>query len=215
MYTGIYTGVSPKTHYARLGHASQHILPLFLQQVLLKFEKPEEVYINCSQNKCLSRRLKPGEWARLKNAVQHGYFDFDIPLIYTILRHLHELTLRPTRGWDHPIGPLINEIEIGDDLERCRRLRNEIINRGNTRVSDEELNRYYNEFKLIARRFERFCQKMKMNLSSSWNIYKHAVWTRLRKNKYLKDLEDLQRRGKEKEERILQLEDQLNGVNLY
>ncbi|VDI22996.1 Hypothetical predicted protein [Mytilus galloprovincialis] len=163
------TYVSHKTHYARLGHATQHLLPSFLQEVLLHFENPNQIFINCSRDKFLSRRLKPGEWTRLGSAVQYGYFDFDIPLIYSILRNLHDPNTRPTRGWEHPIGPLVNEIKIGDDMERCRRIRNEIIHRGNTRVNDQELNHYFYDFKTIADRLEKFCvENIIMSLCWKW-----------------------------------------------
>lgn len=109
-----------------------------MKEVLLHFEDPGTIYTNCSRNKYLSRRLKPGKWLRLSIAAQYGYADFDIPLIYNILKNLHEPAAQPTRGWEHPIGLLVNEIEIGDDIERCRRIRNEIIHRGNTKVDDQE-----------------------------------------------------------------------------
>ncbi|XP_052070067.1 uncharacterized protein LOC127708924 [Mytilus californianus] len=214
MDTGIDRTVSHRTHYARLGHAAHNLLPMFLQQVLLKFENPEQVCINCSKNKSLSCLLKTREWTRLSNAVQNGYAGFDIPLIYSILRHLHAPTTRPTRGWDNPSGPLENEIEIGDDLERCRRLRHEIINRGNTCVSDQEFNNYYNELKSIACRFERVCQKNENEFVFELERLRTCCMDQAMENEYLKNLEDLHRREKEKKERISQLEDQLKGLQM-
>ncbi|VDI64069.1 Hypothetical predicted protein, partial [Mytilus galloprovincialis] len=200
------TYVSDKTHYARLGHAAQNLLPSFLQEVLLRFEKPNRIYTNCSKNQFLSRRLKPGECARLSNAVQDGYFDFDIPLIYSILRNLHEPAVRPTRGWDHPIGPLVNEIEIGDDIERCRRSRNEIIHRGNTRVTNLELKQYFYTFKTIAERLEKFCGKYNNEFVMEVDHLKICCMDEATELKYLDDLTDYQEKDKENESKISDLE---------
>ncbi|VDI64068.1 Hypothetical predicted protein, partial [Mytilus galloprovincialis] len=208
------TYVSDKTHYARLGHAAQNLLPSFLQEVLLRFEKPNRIYTNCSKNQFLSRRLKPGECARLSNAVQDGYFDFDIPLIYSILRNLHEPAVRPTRGWDHPIGPLVNEIEIGDDIERCRRSRNEIIHRGNTRVTNLELKQYFYTFKTIAERLEKFCGKYNNEFVMEVDHLKICCMDEATELKYLDDLTDYQEKDKENESKISDLELKLSAISL-
>ncbi|XP_052070219.1 antiviral innate immune response receptor RIG-I-like isoform X6 [Mytilus californianus] len=208
------TYVSHKTHYARLGHAAQHLLPSFLQEILLQFENPNQIYINCKRNKSLSRRLKPGEWERLSNAVQHGYFYFDIPLIYSILRNLHEPAARPTRGWDHPIGPLVNEIEIGDDIERCRRSRNEIIHRGNTRVTDLDLNQYFYVFKTIADRFEKVCGKHNNEFVFEVEHVKTCCMDEATELMYLDDLTDYQEQDKENEAKISELEYRLNAISI-
>lgn len=202
-----------KTNYARFGHAVQHLLPSFLQEVLLHFEDPHTIYTNCSRNKLLSRRLKPREWVRLKYAAQYGYADFDIPLIYNILRNLHAPAVRPTRGWEHPIGPLVNEIEIGDDIERCRRIRNEIIHRGNTKVDDQELNRYFYVFKTIAERLEKACNKPNNEFVSTVEYLQACCMDENTEQRYLDELQDFRQRDKENEERILQLEVQLNGIH--
>ncbi|CAC5397213.1 unnamed protein product [Mytilus coruscus] len=208
------TYLSHKTHYARLGHAAQHLLPSFLQEVLLRFENPNQIYINCSRNKFLSRRLKPGEWARLSSAVQHGYFEFDIPLIYSILRNLHDPAVRPTRGWDHPIGPLVNEIEIGDDIERCRRLQNEIIHRGNTRVTDLELTQYFYVFKTIAVRFEKVCGKHNNEFVFEVEHLKTCCMDEATELQYLDHLTDFQQKDMENEAKISDLEYKLKGKDI-
>ncbi|CAG2250144.1 unnamed protein product [Mytilus edulis] len=204
-----------QTNYARLGHAVQHLLPTFLQGVLLHFEDPRTIYTNCSGNRSLSRRLKPGEWARLSNAAQYGYADFDIPLIYSILRNLHEPAVRPTRGWEHPIEPLVDEIEIGDDIERCRRIRNEIIHRGNTRVTALELKQYFYIFKTIAERLEKVCNKPHNEFVSTVEHLQACCMDETTEQLYLKDIQDLRQslRDKENEVKILQLAVQLNSIH--
>ncbi|CAC5409074.1 DDX58 [Mytilus coruscus] len=214
MSSAVCTDVSHKTHYARLGHATQHLLPSFLQEVLLQFENPNQIYINCSRNQFLSRRLKPREWERLSNAAQNGYFDLDIPLIYSILRNLHDPVARPTRGWEQPIGPLVNEIEIGDDMERCRRIRNEIIHRGNTRVNDQELNQYFYVFNTIADRLERFCGKHNNEFVLEVDHLKKCCMDEATELRYLDDLTDYKEKDKENEAKISELELKLSAISI-
>ncbi|XP_052070218.1 antiviral innate immune response receptor RIG-I-like isoform X5 [Mytilus californianus] len=214
MFTSIGTNVSHKTHYARLGHAAQHLLPTFLQEVLLKFEEPRTIYAKCNQDKYLSRRLKPGEMTKLSTAVQYGYTYFDVPLIYSILRNLHGSFIPPTKGWEHPTDPLVNEIEIGDDLERCRRLRNKIIHRGNTIVTDQELHNYFNEFKTIAGRFEMFCKKNNNDFVSEVDDLRTCCMDEATEQRYLDDLKDFQQNDKDNEATISDLENKLKDFSI-
>ncbi|CAC5401441.1 DDX58 [Mytilus coruscus] len=214
MYSASGTNVSNKTHYARLGHAAQHLLPKFLQEVLLQFENPHTVFANCNRNKYLNRHLKPGEWAKLSNAVRLRYAGLDIPLVYSILRNLHEPAVRPTRGWDHPIGPLVNEVEIGDDIERCRRSRNEIIHRGNTIVTDQELNQYFYVFKTIADRLQKVCRKHNNEFVFEVEHLLTCCMDEATEKQYLKDITDFQLKDKENEAKISDLEYKLNAISI-
>lgn len=182
---------------------------------MLYFEHPEMLYENCCRNTSLSHQFKPEEWSRLNNDSQYGYANFDIPFIYTILRNLHDPVVRPTRGWDHPIGPLVNEIEIGDDIERCCRIRKEILHRGNTKVTDQEINQYFCVFKKIAERFEKVCNKQNNEFVSTVDYLQACCMDETTEKLYLEERHDLKQRDKENEERILQLEGQLNGIHLY
>jgi len=43
MATAGNVAASQKTHYARLGHASQNLIPYILQELLLHFEDPKAI----------------------------------------------------------------------------------------------------------------------------------------------------------------------------
>jgi hypothetical protein len=142
-----------KTNYARLGHASQSLIPKLLQQLLLFYEPTNKITNDCLNNSWLSNNLNANEWIDIRKANTDGYVDFDIPLIYKLLRNLN-LISPPTRGWNPERGPELTETTIGDDLERFRISRNDIFHRGNTNVSDRKLTEYFTQFKDIAQRLE-------------------------------------------------------------
>ena len=150
-------------NYARLGHASQSLIPKLLQQLLLFYEPTNKITNDCLSNSYLSNKLNANEWINIRKANTDGYADFDIPLIYKLLRNL-KLIPPPTRGWEPPGGPKLTETTIGDDLERFRKLRNEISHRGNTNVSDRELTEFFTQFKGIAQRLELTLNKKKNEL---------------------------------------------------
>jgi hypothetical protein len=161
--------ISPcaKTNHARLAHASQNLIPKLLQQLLLFYEPTNKIENDCSNNSYLSDKLNATERDTICKANTDGYVNFDVPLIYKLLRNLN-LIPPPTRGWGPQGGPKLTETTIGDDLERFRTSRNEILHRRNTNVSDRELTEYFTQFKGIAQRLELVLNKKKNELVSEF-----------------------------------------------
>ncbi|CAC5414135.1 DDX58 [Mytilus coruscus] len=209
------SGVSTKTHYARLGHAAQNMIPRFLHEVLLYYENPKNIYYNCNTNHYLLCRLKSSDWTKINEAVNtESYKNFDIPLIYTILRNIHYTTLEPTNGWDSKIDPQLHQTKTGDDLERCRRRRNKIIHRGNTEVSDQELNAYFDEFRAIASRLQAICNKQNNEFVSEVDDLRTCSMDEDTERRYLKEIEEWRRRGMDYEEQISQLQEHLAAMGI-
>lgn len=119
-----------------------------LKELLERYISPK-MCARVMLNPYLIRQLK----GRDREAENKGNIDFDLPLIYFIVRVLCP-DIQPTRGWDHPNDPQSHEISLRDDIERCRRLSNSIIHRPNIIVSAQEFNDVMRVFKEIAQRFE-------------------------------------------------------------
>ena len=153
---------SNKTNFARLGHACQDVIPKMWQTILLIYESPKDIH-----NDCKSIRLTPSENQKIREAVIHGYSDFDVPLLHKLFRNLISNNpinplpqfVNPTKIYSHPNGPSDTELTIGDDLERCRRKRNDILHRGNANITDQEMANEFQLFKEIAGRLENFLNK--------------------------------------------------------
>ena len=144
---------STLTNYARLGLASQNELQKILRELLLIKEPPHLLEAHLNNNSYLSRNLKAHEWNIISTVRTNQYDEFDVPLMYKIIRNLN-LVPSPTQGWDSPTPPFSTEITEGDDIERIRRIRNEFVHRGNTNVQDPELSNYFSVFKDLASRLE-------------------------------------------------------------
>ncbi|VDH92688.1 Hypothetical predicted protein [Mytilus galloprovincialis] len=145
--------LSAITNYARLGLVTQNELPNILRELLFIKEPPHLLETHLNNNSYLSINLRAHEWNIIRTVRTNQYDEFDVPLMYKIIRNLN-LVPRPTQGWDNQIPPLATEITEGDDIERIRRVRNEIVHRGNTNVQDSELTNYFSIFKDLASRLE-------------------------------------------------------------
>lgn len=124
-----------------------------LKELLKRYISPQIIYARVRSSSSLRRRLSIRDMKAINSAENKGYIDFDLPLIYTIVRGFCP-DIRPTRGWDHPNDPQSHEISLGDDMERCRRLFSYIIHRPNIIVSAQEFYDVMRDFKEIAQRFE-------------------------------------------------------------
>ncbi|CAC5423148.1 unnamed protein product [Mytilus coruscus] len=183
--TGNNTG-KIKTNYARLGHAVQDELQNLLRELLVFKEPPHLLDGHVHANQYLSKNLRPHEWAVIQGVQTNLYNNVDVSLMYKIIRNLN-LVPPPTRGWDNQIHPMVSEITIGDDIERIRHRRNEIVHRGNTKVDNSELANYFLLFKDIAGRFEMYLCKQNQELVSRISTLKPAVWMKKRKRCISKD----------------------------
>lgn len=205
MATASNVGVSHKTHYARLGHASQDFIPKMLQELLFALEHPNQICQKCLTNSDLQGRgLSSDEWNKIKTASTKGYVNFDIPLVYTILRNINTTFAPPTKGWHCNAYPLQYDTTIGDDLQRCRITRNQIIHRGNTVVTDQELEDYFDQFKGIADRLETVLNKNPGEFVAKFDILKTCCMDETTEQIYLENIRDLAENAKEMEEMYLE-----------
>lgn len=144
-----------------------------------------------NKNSHLYRLLTPDERNFISDdAVDDFDFEFDIHLLYKILRYL-ELTLRPTRGWGDDIPPMWNEHTIGDDVERIRGLWNDIVYKSNTGVSDDDLDKYFCMFDDIAIMFENYFDKPYGKFKKMVKEAKEKIIDQETENEIISEMKDL------------------------
>ncbi|CAG2241394.1 unnamed protein product [Mytilus edulis] len=182
------------TNYARIGHAAQQCLPDILKELIAVKEPQHKLYNDVTSNRYLNRNLRADEWSKINNAYINGYVDFDASLIYKLFRNLN-LVPPPSRGWDYRIPPAANEILPGDDIERIRRIKNEILHRGNAQVSDSDLTDYFTIFKDIAVRMESYIGRSKGDFTSIFQNLENCCMDEETEKKYSKRLSELMVQG--------------------
>ncbi|CAG2188639.1 unnamed protein product [Mytilus edulis] len=175
------------TNYARIGHAAQQVFPDILQDIIAIKEQRNILYSDVTSNRYLNRNLRADEWSMINNVRTNGYVNFDIPLIYKLVRNLN-LVPPPSQRWDFHIPPAANEILPGDDIERIRRTRNEILHRGNAQVPDSILTDYFTSFKEIAVRLETYLGKPKGEFVQKFLILENCCMDEETEKTYLERL---------------------------
>ncbi|CAG2227888.1 unnamed protein product [Mytilus edulis] len=178
------------TNYARLGCAAQSELPNVLQKLLTIKEPPHLLSMHVNANKSLSRYLRAHEWKQITGVQLNGYRNLDISLCYKLIRNLN-LVPPPTQGWDFPADPTPLELTVGDDIERIRRKRNEVLHRGNTLVTDQELTDYFTIFKSISGRLEIYLGTAKNEFVSTFEHLESCCMDIETEKMYLENLEIL------------------------
>ncbi|CAC5397291.1 unnamed protein product [Mytilus coruscus] len=181
------------TNYARIGHAAQQVFPDILQDIIAMEEPQHRLYGDVTSNRFLNRNLRADEWTMINNVSANGYVNFDIPLIYKLVRNLN-LVPPPSKGWDFHIPPAATEILPGDDIERIRRTRNEILHRGNAQVSDTILTDYFTSFKDIATRLEAYLGKPKGEFEQKFQNLENCCMDEDTEKTYLERLTILRER---------------------
>lgn len=85
------------------------------------------------------------------------YSKFDVTLLYKLIRNLCP-TLEPTNKWGNK--PTVNDMFIGDDIERIRELRNRYFGHTQTaEISDVDFKELWRDAKCIIQRCQQFTKK--------------------------------------------------------
>lgn len=79
------------------------------------------------------------------------YSNFDVTLLYKLIRNLCP-SLEPTQGWGE--DPADTDIQIGDDIERLRIFRNNIVRHSSSEISDSDFEIFLKELKSVLQRIQ-------------------------------------------------------------
>ena len=115
------------TRFCRLSIIIIDELTKILRDLLNNEILPTQIYNKVVERNVLGK-LRPEQVDVVMNAKTRGYKDFDIGLLYTLLRNVCRNTPLPSPGtWGVSNIPSPNEVTVGDDIERIRLLRNKLI----------------------------------------------------------------------------------------
>ncbi|XP_062569028.1 uncharacterized protein LOC134231122 [Saccostrea cucullata] len=112
-----------RSRFAKLGMAINEEMTQACRDVL-EMEVPPGLVYNKVKLSSIYKNIRPEQERRLIGAKTDGYKEFDITLLYTLIRNICTKIPRPTKGWGGSTMPSVGEITIGDDVERIRMIRN-------------------------------------------------------------------------------------------
>ena len=115
-----------RTRFFRLSQIIIDELTEILRDLLYNEVHPTHIKNHLLQKNFL-QKLRPEQVAVICDANTNGYKDFDITLLYTLLRNVCNNVPTPTQSWGMSEMPSQNEVTVGDDVERIRLIRNTIF----------------------------------------------------------------------------------------
>ncbi|XP_062597051.1 uncharacterized protein LOC134258501 [Saccostrea cucullata] len=114
------------SRFAKLGMAINEELTQACRDVL-EMEVPPGLVYSKVKASSIYKKIRPEQELRLIGAKTDGYKEFDITLLYTLIRNICTTIPRPTKGWGGNSMPSVGETTIGDDVERIRLIRNNMF----------------------------------------------------------------------------------------
>jgi hypothetical protein len=145
-----------RSRFIRLELVILDELTPLLQDVLQSQIPQNRIFHEVLRLNSLYQRLGTKHTALIQNAQKDGYRKFDITLSYTILRNLTCLNVTaPTQGWGTSQMPGSGDITLGDDIERIRLIRNEVLGHSTEAfLSETEFKEHWSNISGICTRMQ-------------------------------------------------------------
>ena len=148
-----------RTRFFRLSLIIIDELTQILRDLLHNEVPPTQLFNKVKQINYL-QRLRPEQIVVIKNANSRDYKDFDITLLYTLLRNVCQNITPPSQNWGVSNMPSQNEITVGDDIERIRLIRNNVYGHiSEVAIPEIEFKEYWSTISDICTRMQTLLNK--------------------------------------------------------
>ena len=139
------TTTKENENYARLSRAIVDLMTFILREILMLYILPADIERNALPFKSKKlKNLRAEQWDLIQKANTKGYSDFDITLLYALLRNLCTSVPKPSTKWGRNDMPGNHEVTLGDDIERIRIVKNGLQSHMPTTIlNDAEFEDYW------------------------------------------------------------------------
>ena len=152
-----------RTRFSRLSLIIIDVLTQILRDLLNNEVLPTQIYHKVNQSNFL-KKLRTGQILIIDTAKTHGYQKFDITLLYTLLRNVCPKIQPPSQNWGVSTMPSqLNEITVGDDIERIRLIRNKVGHISEATIPETEFKEYWSTISGICTRMQTLLNKDYLN----------------------------------------------------
>ena len=149
-----------RTRFLRLSLVIIDELAQILRDLLLKEVSPSQIFNKVIQINHVVKTLRKDQINKITNAKTQGYQDFDITLLYTLLRNVCQNITPPSQNWGVSSMPSPNEVTVGDDIERIRLIRNNVFGHiSEAAISNTEFKEYWSIISGICTRIQTLLNK--------------------------------------------------------
>lgn len=102
--------------------------------------------------------LNSSEIGNLRTLHENGFTELEFSLMYRIMKKL-SIVDPPTRNWG--ANPLEHETTLGDDIERIRIARHNLIHQFKANISEQSYIEFFDNIILVSRRLDEHLKKPK------------------------------------------------------
>ncbi|XP_078309777.1 uncharacterized protein LOC111120402 isoform X2 [Crassostrea virginica] len=150
-----------RTRFFRLSLIIIDELTQILRDLLHNEVPPSQLFHKVINIDHLKKTLRRDQIYIISNAKTHGYKDFDITLLYTLLRNVCQSSIQPpSQKWGLSEMPSKNEITVGDDIERIRLCRNKLFGHiSEAAIPETEFQEYWSIITDICTRLQTLLKK--------------------------------------------------------
>ena len=149
-----------RTRFFRLSLIIIDELTQILRDLLTSKVPPTQIFNKVIKVNHLTKTLRKDQIAVITDAKTRGYTDFDITLLYTLLRNVCQNITPPSQRWGVSTMPSPNEVTLGDDIERIRLIRNKLFGHiSEAAVSETEFKEYWSIISDICIRLQTLLNK--------------------------------------------------------
>ncbi|VDI05286.1 Hypothetical predicted protein, partial [Mytilus galloprovincialis] len=127
--------------------------PRMIIEIISNQWPPKQVFKLTQNEKDQSfmRKITPLQRQMISKLDTSGYINLDVSCIYKLIRHFNLLPV-PKQGWGNK--PSIHDTQEGDDVERMKIYRNDILHRPRGGLSEQEGKRFFQESYEMAKRLD-------------------------------------------------------------
>ena len=144
-----------RTRFFRLSLVIIDELTQILRDLLRNEVSPAHIFNRVIKINHLIKSLRKDQLAIISDANTLGYKEFDITLLYTLLRNVCQSITPPSQKWGVSNMPSQNEITVGDDIERIRLIRNKLFGHiSQASISETEFQEYWSTISDICTRMQ-------------------------------------------------------------
>lgn len=145
---------------------------------------PKAIYNNIIKCIAFKKTLTPPEFKKIQYLETAGFEEFDISLMYKIVKHRQFSMIIPdvpTRNWGSEPTPAENS--FGDNIMRIVNCRNELVHKNNTTLLELDFKNCFDRYLDIARRAEGHLSKSEEDLSNQIREYQTCCFDKELKEK--------------------------------
>lgn len=151
-----------RSRYIRCNTVVGVVLTDIMREYLLRSNiPPRTIYDSIMNNSDFNKNLTPHQMNAIQSLPTQGFSNFDISLMYIIVRYPHFRMIVSDIPTKKKWGGIPDEKDdtIGDNIERIRHLRNDVVHNGQHYLSADEFRNTFLTMLDIGRRSDRHLGK--------------------------------------------------------